>query len=65
MCVTMTCSKFIVTETMNYNMMKYGVSIQLNKYDIEQFISVYYNMGLVKIPDVRCYFGHIFKIPTQ
>ena len=39
--------EMIVTETMIYSMMKYGVAIKLNKGDIEQFISVYYNMGLV------------------
>ena len=55
MFVTNDMLEIIVTETMNYSMMKYGVAIKLNKDDLEQFISVYYNMGLVKMPDVRCY----------
>ena len=55
MFVTNDMLEIIVTEPMNYSMMKYGVAIKLNKDDLEQFISVYYNMGLVKMPDVRCY----------
>ena len=54
--------EMIVTETM-YSMMKYGVAIKLNKDDIEQFISVYYNMGLVKMPDVRCYWDAYSRYP--
>ena len=55
MFVTNDTLEMIVTETMNYSMMKHGVAIKLNKDDQEQFVSVYYNMGLVKMPDVRCY----------
>ena len=45
MFVTNDMLEMIVTETMHYSMMKYGVAIKLNKDDLEQFISVYYNMG--------------------
>ena len=47
--------EMILTETMNYSMMKHGVAIKLNNDDIEQVISVYYNMCLVKMSDVCCY----------
>ena len=53
MFVTDDMLEMIGTETMNYSMMKYGVAIKLNKDDIEQFIYVYYDMGLAKMPDVR------------
>ena len=63
MFVTNDMLEMIVTETMNYSMMKHGVAIKLNKDDIEQFISVYYNMGLVKMPDVRCYWDTCSRYP--
>ena len=55
--------EMIVIETMNYSMMKHGVAIKLNKYDIEQLIYVYYNMGLVTMPDVRCYWDTYSRYP--
>ena len=57
--VTNAMVEMIVTETMNFSMMKHVVAIKLNKNDLEQFISVYYNTGLVIMPDVRCYWTHI------
>ena len=63
MFVTNDMLEMIVTETMNYSMMKHGVAIILNKYDIEQFISVHYNMALVKMPDVRCYWDTYSRCP--
>ena len=63
MFVTNDMLEMIVTETMNYIMMKHGVAIKLNKNGIEQFISVYYNMGLVKMCDVRCYWDTYSRYP--
>ena len=63
MFVTNDMLEMLVTETMNYSMMKHGVAITLNKDDIAQLISVYYNMGLVKMPDLRCYCDTYSRYP--
>ena len=63
MFVTNYLLEMIVTEAMNYSMMKHGVAIKLNKDDTEQFIPVYYNMGLEKMPDVRCYWDTYLRYP--
>ena len=63
MFVTNDMLEMIVTETMNYSMIKYGVAIKLKKDDLEQFISVNYNMGLVKMPEVRCCWDTYSRCP--
>ena len=63
MFVTNDMLEMIVIEPMNYSIMKHGVAIKLNKDDLEQFIFVYNNMGLVKMPDVHCYWDAYSRYP--
>lgn len=55
--------KKLVEQTNLYSTQRSGASVNTNESELEQYIGMYFQMGLVQMPNVRCYWENGSRYP--